>query len=417
MSSSFSARTAAVAAALAIVVAAAPVAAKKPEPVAAAPTGADGKNISKAARPALMEAQKLTTAGDLPGALAQLRTVEALPGLNSTDAFFIGQLKLGVAIKQKDNKLAEEALKTIVNNEFVTPAEKPKYLRNLANFALQRNDYAGATAFFEQLAASPDASSDDLTVLAELYAKQKQMPQAMATFDKVAAAAAASGKPVPENVYARRLQLAYDGKIAATVLPASLDLVKAYPTPDNWRSTLYIFREGAKLDDQGNLDVFRLMDTADALKGERDYAEYVETAIGKGVPGEAKTILAKGIAKGMIPTSKPYVAEYTKSITTRIAADRASLAATDKEARGSATGKTALGQGDAYYGYADYAKAAEMYRLALSKGGVDAATANLRLGATLARAGDKAGAVTALQAVSGGPRATLAKFWLVWLKA
>ena len=54
-----------------------------------------------------------------------------------------------------------------------------------------------------------------------------------------------------------------------------------------------------------------------------------------------------------------------------------------------------------------------MYRIAVSKGGVDLPSANLRLGASLAMAGDKAGATTALQAVQGGPRQQLAQYWLI----
>ena len=45
----------------------------------------------------------------------------------------------------------------------------------------------------------------------------------------------------------------------------------------------------------------------------------------------------------------------------------------------------------------NYAKAAELYRVALAKPGVDADVANLHLGMALARAGDKAGATAALQ--------------------
>jgi TolA-binding protein len=74
-----------------------------------------------------------------------------------------------------------------------------------------------------------------------------------------------------------------------------------------------------------------------------------------------------------------------------------------------------MGQGDAYFGYGEYTKAAEMYRLALSKGGVDAATANLRLGASLMRGGDKAAAKAAFEAVQGGTRAPLAQYWLIAL--
>ncbi len=194
-----------------------------------------------------------------------------------------------------------------------------------------------------------------------------------------------------------------------------MDLVKAYPTPTNWRNVLYIYREFAKADDQGNLDTLRLMQTVGALNGERDYAEFTELLLSKGLPGEAKTVVADGVAKGMLAPGKGHMAEYNKDIAAKIGPDRAALPGIDKEARAATTGKVAMGQGDAYFGYGDYAKAAEFYRLALSKGSVDANTANLRLGASLARGGDKAGAATAFQAVQGGTRAPLAQYWLISL--
>ncbi len=403
-------------AALLALAAATPAAAKKPDAAPAADAGkVDSKNISKAVRPALVEAQKAEAAGDYPGALAQLRTAEAAGNLNSTDVFFISQLKLGIASKTKDDKLMAEALKASVGSEFLPATEKPKYLRNLAALSLQSNDYATATGYYEQLVAMTPNDPEVLTQLAVLYTRQKQTPQAIATMRKAIDAAKASGKPADENLYRNELKLAVDAKMPAEVQQASVDLIQAYPTPVNWRDALLLYRDSQKLDDQANLDVFRLMDAASALAGERDYAEYVETAIGKGLPGEAKVVLAEGVQKGALNSSKPYIAEYNKSITTRLAADKAGLAAIDKEARAAANGKTAMGQGDAYYGYGEYAKSAEMYRLALSKGGVDASTANLRLGAALARSGDKAGATAAFANVSAPPRATLAKYWTIWL--
>jgi len=407
----------ALAAILAAVAVTAPaVAAKKAEPAAAAATGGvDAKNISKPVRPLLQAAQKLEAAGDAAGALAQLRTAEAAGNLNSTDVFFISQMKLGLANKLKDNKVLEEAIKASANSEFLPATEKPKYIKNLAALALQRDDYNGATQYYEQLAVMTPNDADIFTNLAVLYSRQKQNPQAIASLQKAINASKAAGKKPEEALYRTELKIAVDSKMAAQIQTASTDLVTAYPNPVNWRDALLVYRDSIKSDDQTNLDIFRLMDSAAALNGERDYAEYVETAIGKGLPGEAKTVLAEGVQKGALSSSKPYIAEYNRSIATRIVADKAGLAGVDREARAAATGKVALGQGDAYFGYADYAKAADMYRLALTKGGVDAATANLRLGASLAKAGDKAGATTALQLVKGSPREMLATYWLIWV--
>jgi hypothetical protein len=52
--------------------------------------------------------------------------------------------------------------------------------------------------------------------------------------------------------------------------------------------------------------------------------------------------------------------------------------------------------------------------MSMGKPGVDAAVANLHIGMALTRAGDKAGATAAFNAVTG-PRADIAKFWLTYL--
>jgi Flp pilus assembly protein TadD len=115
----------------------------------------------------------------------------------------------------------------------------------------------------------------------------------------------------------------------------------------------------------------------------------------------------------MLTPSKPLIAELSKTASSKLAADKASLPGLEKEAK--TNPKLALGTGDAYYGYGDFAKAAALYRQAVGGAGVDAATANLRLGASLARAGDKAGAAEALKLVSGGARGDLARYWLVYV--
>ena len=71
--------------------------------------------------------------------------------------------------------------------------------------------------------------------------------------------------------------------------------------------------------------------------------------------------------------------------------------------------------GDRYYGMGNYSKAAEIYRQVLAKPDADKELANLHLGFALARAGDKAGATAALNAVTG-PRSDIAKYWLVYVQ-
>ena len=77
-------------------------------------------------------------------------------------------------------------------------------------------------------------------------------------------------------------------------------------------------------------------------------------------------------------------------------------------------GKALMRIGDNYAALGDYSHAVEAYKLAMTKPDGDAATANLHIGMALARAGDKAGATAALNAVTG-PRAAAAKLWLTYV--
>ena len=90
------------------------------------------------------------------------------------------------------------------------------------------------------------------------------------------------------------------------------------------------------------------------------------------------------------------------------------LAAAATAAKSAADAKKAMVTAEAYYGYGDYAQAADLYRVALTKSGVDKDLANLRLGMALAGAGDKAGATAAFNA-AGGAQASVAQLWLTYL--
>ena len=162
------------------------------------------------------------------------------------------------------------------------------------------------------------------------------------------------------------------------------------------------------------VDIYRLQRANKALMGEADYVNYAVALLQKGYPGEAKAVLSEGIAAGSINASSLSVGPILAQATIKAAGDRAALDGLAKAAAASADGKKAVGIADAYYGYGDYAKAAALYRAALTKSGTDLPTANLRLGMALTMAGDKAGAKAALAAVTG-PKAEIAQYWMTYL--
>ncbi len=393
-----------------LAVTAAPAAAKEAKE-AEKPAGPAFK-LSKPVQVALGAAQKAQAAGDNAGALAKIKEAEAVPSPTVDDVYMTNAIKINVAIATKDNVLLEEALNKALATGKVATADQPKFLANIATLAYNRKDYAATANAYEQLLKISPSDAETTVNLAEIYVTQKQPAKAVDTLLQAITTAKAAGKPVPENWYRRALGIAYEAKLPQTQA-ASYALVSAYPNGTNWRDVLVISRDTMKLDDQGNLDFMRLQDAAGGLNGERDYFEYADTAASKGLPNEAKTVLDEGLANKNLSLSKPYIAELMKSVNAKIPADKAALPSLEKESK--TNPKTALLTADAFYGYADYAKAATLYRIAAASPTVNGDIANLRLGASLARAGDKDGAAAALNAVKAGNRATLAKYWLIWI--
>jgi tetratricopeptide (TPR) repeat protein len=388
------------------------IAQKKDAKAAAAPAP---PKLSKPVQAALGEAQKLQQAGDFPGSLAKIAEAEAFPTPTPDDTYMTAALRLNAAISMKDNPQIEKSLSAMLATGKVSATDTPKFLKTVGSLALERKDYAAATNAFEQLAKTNPNDSEAIIGLAELYYAQKQSSKAIEAIGQAIAVNKAAGQPSPENWYRRRLAIAYDGKQGPAVQSAALDLVRAYPNAVNWRDAIIITRDSfPKLDDQTELDFLRLQMATGSLAGERDYVEYADTALSRGYPGEASAVVAEGIRKNALVAAKPLIAELKKTADGKVPADKASLPGLEKDIK--ANPKIALATGDAYYGYADYAKAAGLYKQAVGAPTVDQATANLRMGMALARSGDKSGAAKALEAVSGGgAREALAKYWLVYL--
>lgn len=411
MTSSIKAIAAVLVLGAAATVATAPAAAQRQQQ--AAKPAAPQFKFSKPVQKLLGEAQKLDQAGDVPGSLAKLREAEALPNQTPDDQFVLAQLKYNAALKLKDNALLEQAAEQMLASD--RAENKAQIARVIGSLSFNRGDLPRAAKFFEQALAANPADLTLASDVSSVYLRQKQNAQAYAVLKRSADAARAAGQPVSEDIMRRLLGIAYDGKLPETPA-ASLALVQAFPNAKNWRDALLILRDGQKWDDEGQLDIYRTMRATGALAGERDYIDYADTALRRGLPGEAKAALDLGVKNGALNATSPLVKELRASADPRVAKDRASLPGLEKESRAGANGKLALATGDSYLSYGDYAKAAEMYRLALQKGGIDADRANVRLGIALMNAGDRSGAQAAFQAVTG-QRQQLAQFWMAQMAA
>lgn len=385
-----------------------PAGAQQQQAQAAAPKIA----ISAGARKAITELQTAVNAKDVANIPAKVAAANAA-AKTKEDRYVVGQLQLKAAVDANSDAQKLAAIDAILASG-AAPADLVANLRiNQGKLKFAAKDYAGASAAGEALIAANPNDIDAYLLLAETRHKQGRTAEAVPFLQKAMAAQKAAGQPVREEVLKRAVAFAFEQKMPAAA-PLALEWVSAYPSAKNWRDAISVYETTTGVAEEDKIDLMRLSRAAGALNGESDFYKYASTMSAKGYPGEVKAVLDEGFAANKINRSKPIFRDVYAAASGKVAADKASLPAAERTALAGAAARPAMVTGDAYLGYGEYAKAAALYRAALGKSGVDANLANLRLGIALARAGDKAGATAALNAVSG-PRASIAKLWTAWV--
>ena len=379
------------------------------------PAEAPKMTLSKEFRAAAGPAQAAIKANPA-GADVAVTAAEAA-ATTADDKFVAAQLRLQVGGALKDQVMQQKAVLAMINSgSAIGNAELPRLNFYAGQFAYSANDFPKAIQYLTEAdrLGYKSGNQDTLLLLAEANFKSNNVPAGLAHVDKAVAASTAAGIKPPESWYARASSVAYKAKLNSESAKWTRAQVRAYPTKDNWRSALVVYRDGATRDGNLNLDIFRLMRLTKSLAGERDYYEFASLATERGLPGEAKSIIDEGMATSAVPTSSRALNELRGMASAKIAGDQASLAAAERQAGASATGRVASATADAYLGYGQDAKAIALYKTALTKGGVDVDAVNTRMGIALMRSGDKVGARTSFTAVKGA-RADIAAFWLLWL--
>lgn len=371
------------------------------------------QNLSKEFRGAAGPIQKALQAKDYAAATAALPAVDAA-ATTPADKYYASLFRYQTAAGTKDEKSMTAGVEGMLASG-VAPADQAGALNlHMGREAYFAKDYPKALTYLNEAIRLGKKTPDTLILLADVNFKAKQYPAGLAQAEEAIALQKASGQPVTEDWYNRGLSAAYNAKLGAETVKWAGMLVKAYPTPTNWRSALVLYRDSKALDPQISLDLYRLMRQTKSIAGERDYYEYAAIASERGLPGETKAIVDTAIASDAKLATSKNLAELRSAAAARTTADLASLPASEKAANAAATGKPASSTADAYLSYGQDAKAIALYRAALTKGGVDADAVNTRLGIALARTGDKEGARAAFQAVKG-VRAEVASLWLLYL--
>ncbi|HTH29016.1 MAG TPA: hypothetical protein VL918_11155 [Sphingobium sp.] len=376
------------------------------------------------------EVDKLHKAKDFAGAKAMIAAAEK-DAQSADDQYILGSMLLNNGLGLNDEAAQRAGLEKMLASGKVNAADAAKFHLYVGQFALKAKDFDKAIEHFNHTIAANYGGAEPYVTLAESHfgkaftnvAGNQLTPagkaialQGLPHLKKAVELQTAAGQAVPGSWYSRGFRVA--ALAGSPDLPQwTAQALKLDPNPENWRIALRSYQDAHReMTREENLDLLRLMAATGALKDAYSYGEYVDAAMKGGLIGEAKAVIDRGRAAGTL--SPTQLADQYQIANTGIAKDKASLPAAAADAAKAANGRTAAVTANAYMAYGDYAKAAELYRLAMTKGGVDTDEVNTRLGISLANSGNIAGAKAAFAAVTKpGNRKTIADFWALWLSS
>lgn len=408
---------------------------KKEEPAS------DAKKLSPAFQKPALEAQTKLKANDLAGAEAALAQAEAA-AQSDYENYIAGQFRL--SLEQSKLKAASGGdpakysagasalvppLNKLIANPQTAPEDKARYLEVRGNIYYDAHKYSEAAADYVAARDAGSTSSDIGLQIMRSKGEAGDIDGAAAELKKMIDAKPA-GEHVPDTWYRYILAKVVKAKRADQAVYWSRELVKAYPTAENWRQAIGVYASSVaptvRLDARQRIDLLRLLRAANALADENDYNEYAQATDSIGLFDETLALIDEGAKNGKLPSKNSLSQMIRNSSTTGRSLEKP-LPVQEAAAKAAKTGDLATQTADSYLGRGEYAKAAELYQVALSKGFekpsgaptkrhfIDNDEVNTHLGIALALAGDKQGARTAFNAVAGSPRKDIVSFWLTWL--
>ena len=364
---------------------------------------------SKGATKALIELQDAVQKNDIANIPAKLAAAQAV-ATTKEDRYLISKFQLTAAIAKKDDAATAAAIDAMVASGVLDASKSSALYLGMGGTYYNAKQYAqAATAYQKALSLDPN-NIEAPALLGESLFAQGQKAQAATAFQRAIQTRVAAGQKPDEPLMKRAVAVAYDAQSPVAVELAR-QWVSSYPSASSWGDAIAIYNNLSRPDVEGMLDLYRLMQLTGSLNTGGEYAQYARAAAEQNNFNEAQAAFDAGVAAKLIDPKGPEYNDLVAGLKVKAKATAADLEAASKVAK---TGIALVHIGDRYAAMGDYQKAVALYRDALNKPGTDAAIANLHIGMALTRAGDKAGATAAFNAVSGS-RADIAKFWLTYL--
>ncbi len=382
-----------------------------------------GASAQEAVRPEvgkpLQAAQDLIKAGKYKEALAKVRDADAVAGKNANEAFLVERMRIAAASGAGDMESASKAFEALAASGKIAPADKARMAESIAGGYYRAKDYARAMQWGQRYFKEGGTSPAIRTLLIQSQYLSGDYAGAARELTTEIQAAEKSGTPPAQDRLNLLLNAAVQLKDPNTTVFALERLVMYYPKKEYWVDLLSRMQRKPGFSDRLVLDTYRLSLATGSLSAAADYMEMGQLALQAGNEEEARIVVDKGFAAGVLGTGAE--AERHKRlrdlVARKVAEAKANQAAAEAEAKAAKEGDALVKLGFARVMGGDAAGGLPVMQQGIAKGGLKRPEdAKLHLGIAQVMAGD-AKAQATLRGVAGNDgTADLARLWSLYAK-
>ncbi len=317
------------------------------------------------------EAQQAGQKGNFSEAIRLLKEAKSKGSLQPAEEQGVNELLIWAASSARDYGLLAATIEERLATGRVRGADQVNKLKTLADAYYAGGDLRRASDAADRLVrARGTATADDLILQGQLQFQLRNYRAAAQTLEKAYPAARRAGKPTRTQVQLLEMLNAsyFELKDDANRMETLHQLMLVQPKASVFEQIVGQYhREG--YDAVGMVNLYRLGLRANVLSKE-DYGKYADAALDVSSPGEAVTMLEKGMAAGAIKKDNrnQRLLEDAKQ---QVAGLKANLAQQEREAKAINAGDPEARLARAYYTLGEHSKAAEAAKRALQKGKLD----------------------------------------------
>jgi hypothetical protein len=366
----------------------------------------------------LQAAQEMIRAGKYKQALDKVREAEAVGGRNANENYMIERMRLAAASGAGDVETAARSFEAVSGR--VSGPDKLKMIESLTGSYYRAGNYAKAMQWGQRYFREGGSSGAIRTLLIQSQYLAGDFGGAARELRTEIEQAERGGSAPGED----RLKLLVNATLKLNdtngYVWALERLVTYYPKKEYWVDLLARLQRKPNFSDRLALDTYRLSLATGSMSAANDYMEMTQLALQAGFPSEAKQIVDKGYAAGVLGTGKE--AERHKRlqdlVAKKIEEDKKAQADSLAEAEAAKDGTALVNAGMNLVFAGEKAKGLALMQKGIAKGNlkrVDDAKLHLAIAQLIAGENGKAGAT--LREVKGNDgTADLARLWSLYAR-